>query len=177
MNEQELKQTTTELEATKAEAREISVRAIRTLVARLAEALDGATLKGLPNLGASSSKPWRGARVRGSGGRRARADDIDFLATPLARPAGGETYGKAAICINHRGELVSAQLDCHGDVRESPVHDDDLFAEDAERLASALAGVLHQHIRRSKRSTQRFANIRAFSDRVLRILSLPAEDR
>ncbi|KKL68091.1 hypothetical protein LCGC14_2128480, partial [marine sediment metagenome] len=36
----------------------------------------------------------------------------------------------------------------------------------AERLASALAGVLHAHIRSTTKTTKRFARIREFSNKL-----------
>lgn len=162
----ELHETNAELADVKREAREASVNAIRRMMATLADSLRGGSLNGLPNLGLSSSRPYRAARVRGSGGRLARVRDVDFMSTPLARPKRPARHGKPALCINLRGQLVLAQIDHWGAVSETPVADTELLAEDAERLASALAGVLHAHIINATKTTKRFARMRDFSDKL-----------
>ena len=127
---------------------------IRQLIEALHEALDGESLKGLPDL----VPDWRdtefaAARVRG------RWD------TPLD-PA--PVRGSGALVLRADGLLSWAwrsQLEVE-DVKLAPVADDGLRAEDAENIARLVCRVLPLHVARAGDGQRRY---RALLQRVARL--------
>jgi hypothetical protein len=142
-------------------ARGKAVRVVRELERRLVEALDGGTLRGLRTLAPEEAGPYYAANVR-VGGRH-----------------GIDTWlrGEDVLCIDKDGRLVMAGLWDDGPVpvsyvRAHPARDEELRAEDAEAMASAVRQVLERHAAASARTGERHARAGAAAEELARALGM-----
>lgn len=137
------------------EAQAASVRAIYQLIDRLKHELDGLALRGMPNLG-YNSKPYHAALVRVKRGAHTRK--------PKAPPT------PAKLALTPHGDLVMVAWrheDNAWDVREP--REDELMAEDAEKLANTVVECVAAHGRAMTKSTGRLKSIKRFADRLYEV--------
>ena len=148
----------------RAAARAASLNAIAVLTQAMCQTLGGETLKGAPNLvrGGESPRPYCGYRVRAAAGR---------WDAPLEWPRGtepfdedGRQWGPESLVVDIHGRLRVSRLSGLGDVWVREVREDELVAEDAEKLANVLGVALHQHVGRCERGEARYESIKRFSD-------------
>jgi hypothetical protein len=142
-------------------ARANSIRACRILESALIHALQSEPLRGLPNLGTSAC-PFYAGRVRG-------------------KPDTQLPPEKWSLVVNPHGLLVMAKpIVVDGDlldVRTAPVLDEELLAEDCERLATCLAILLPRHIAKTKAAEQKFEAFAVFSAKVEALFGTDGEGK
>lgn len=140
------------LQSARADARKSAISAIRAVEQALLASLDGEKLRGLPEI----ATRYRAARVRGK--------RIDLtLDHEHAR-------GKEHLVIGEDGKLSMARYEKFG-VTWRPVQDDELLIEDVEAVAGAARAVLERHLETVAKTTRRYEELRALSDRIKRLLS------
>jgi hypothetical protein len=144
--------------------REEAILAIRTLEATLVAALDGETLRDLPNLGTGMS-PFAGANVRG-GRTEAR----------IAFPRDGQDMGTPSLVLRPDGRLAvawtirNAERGNVFDFTHRGADDDDLRVEDLGALLVLLPKVLTNHLAKAEKLQTSFGQIRDLAHRVLDLL-------
>lgn len=126
-----------------------TLKAIRALTAALQHHLDGARLRGMPNL-ASSAAPLYAVSVRAKAGSHTRK--------PLNMPSGD------MLVLTDRGELRMANCKTW-ELRL--VRPGELWAEDAEKLANTIAEVIMAHCDSADRSIRRLDSIRKFGEKLI----------
>lgn len=126
-------------------AREDAVKAIRELEARLVEALDGDTLRGISRL-QEGDTGIQGINVRGAG------------------KFGIDTYlptdGREVLIISKGGRLQMASV--NGGVEKEQARDAfdaELTAQDLEPIASAMQKALERHIVRAERTEKNYVRV------------------
>lgn len=154
--QQAQREMTDERDAAKAAA----YQAVMLMADKLREAIgEGNRLYGLPNLGSGSFK-YHAARLRGS-----------WIDRPLEVPRSEDDWGAETICLNRHCELVHAQRDALGQVRERPVRPEDVMAEDTPRMVSTMQEVIKAHLKTIEKRSARYAQLRDLSRRMSEVLS------
>lgn len=151
-----VKQSSGRLTSARETARMDAVKAIRELEDRLAEALGGERLRGLPNLHFDSSKTFNAARLRGA------------KETPVIG---------ATLCLTSDGIVCMVTPDNHEELTATPVEDKDLQAEDLEHFVRLLGQVIPQHIQMCDKSSTRYEGISGLAARVKRCLATPSPNQ
>lgn len=126
-------------------------KAIKLILASLANVIGEESLRGLPNL-ATSSDPYRAIRV------------LTVKRSAYALPKDG----RLVLCINMRGQLVLANYQNDLTVAERGVHE--IKAEWAEDVAEAAVSAIDGHLRACEKSEQRYGKLNRLSKRLIAAL-------
>lgn len=141
-------------------ARKTALDAIRSMLAALATELCGEELRGLPNL-AGSHNPYRAISVR----TRDRHKPLE-AGNPGTR-----------LVLATDGKLHMARRSRQTDEVETyEAADDDLVAEDVERVARAIAHASRLHIEACEGGRDRYAKLSQLAARLLGALRKEEED-
>ena len=143
------------LQAVRDTAREESIAAVRSLEKRLAEVLDGAYIRGLPNLN-KDGEPFRAARINI---QNPKINSFDHL--PID--------GRAVLVLCEDGKIAMARrvVNEHGSyaVRE-PVEECEFKAEFVEAFTKVVMLALETHNQRMERSTLNYIKLREFAIKI-----------
>jgi hypothetical protein len=126
-------------------------KAIKMILAALADVIGEESLRGLPNL-ATSSSPYRAVRV---------------LATKRSNNQLPKD-GRLVLCINMRGQLVFANFQHDLTVVEQGVHE--IKAEWAEDVAEAAIAAIDCHLRSCEKAEERYGKLLSLSQRLVAAL-------
>jgi hypothetical protein len=147
-----------------------AIDAIRTVEQRLLDALGGATLRGMPNLGTSRTT-LRAVNVRTAN-----------PAQRVAFPGDGQVEGPTALVLLPRGALAVAwfarsttSTGASFDLLHRGADDGDLQAEDLPLLLQRLPAVLSHHLARAEQSQASWRELSALAHRVLDLVPGTAE--
>jgi hypothetical protein len=142
------------------EARAHAVRAIRAIESELVDALDGATLRGLPNLGGNGER-FYAIRVR---------TQRDAEVGPNAEePIGGD---EESLCLTKEGVLVvvgwlrARDTQLADRIYSPPVRDENLLLEDVEALVRTVHYVVPRHLAQLEQTSARFSRIGELAARI-----------
>lgn len=138
------------LSSVRMEARDSAVKAIRSLEARLVEALSGERLRGLPNVG-TRRNAYYAARVNTPPG----------VGVPLD--------GREVLALDANGHLTVLRMQ-YGAVLSRPVLDAELVLEDVKPVTRLIAEKLEQFVALSERRTAGIESIERFSKALIELI-------
>lgn len=143
-------ETSEKLEDTRFTARQEVIKAIRSMEQDMFTATEGVSLRGMPDLLSDGTRHCYGMRVRGK------------FNEPLPRD------GRSVLVINQRGLLCYATrvFTTAVDWRCRPVNDDEILTEDLESYVESIKIALGEHVRRIKKSGEKFERLEEFAKRI-----------
>ncbi len=143
------------------EARGATIAMLRLIEKRLLDGLEGARLRGIPNLMPEVvSAPFHATRVRGRN-----------LNEPLPFD------GRGVLVLTAHGQFCVARRDLEGydgitvRVNARPAVDEDFVAQDVAEIASNVAHVLKRHVAQCGSASGNYARLRDVALAVMRGLS------
>ena len=159
-----LRESRATMTAVREEARGQAVRAIRAIESELVDALDGATLRGLPNLGSSGERFYA---------IRVRTQQYGEVGPNAEEPI---EAGEEPLCLTKEGVLVVARWHYVNNERDPgaggdrlsspPVRSDELMIEDVEALVRTVHHVVPRHLAQLETTNARFSRIGELAERI-----------
>ncbi len=150
----ETRQRATYLHVTRDRARTRAVSLIRHLGRSLRDALDGDTLRGLPNLVVSARSPLQGVQIRSIQPHRSKYE------------AQLPDNGAEVLILDKRGWLSMARRERDGGWSTRRAIDEEIQAQDLEPYTRAVQHVLETYRAKTERRTANYEQISQFAEKL-----------
>lgn len=157
----DLSEATSALTAAREQASATAWPIIEAMVDILAKALNGAQLRGLPNL-ATSAGAYRGLHVRATNSGKA----LPFPRIPHSGYMGPAPWGKEVLVLSAGGALVMVRANDLGETEERPAQVEDILAEDMEHVAETISEACRLHMASSLKATGAYNAISELAERL-----------